>query len=88
MIGDTTHDVELARNAGVAGGGGVRTARIRRRSSPQLGPLALVAFGRGAAAMAARERVIAAIKAGDATARRAPAADVAGKPPTERERHG
>ena len=40
--------------------------------------------------MAARERVIAAIVAGDAPGRRALAAlaaDVAGKPPTEREHH-
>jgi len=38
--------------------------------------------------MAARERVIAAIVAGDATDPRALAADVEGKPQTEREHHG
>lgn len=38
--------------------------------------------------MAARERVIAAIIAGDATERRALAAQVEGKPRTEQEHHG
>jgi len=38
--------------------------------------------------MAARERVIAAIVAGDPTGRRMLAADVEGKPQPEREHHG